>query len=657
MISDQSSMSSSASSTNGTPRREFRTSLQQYESEFTNICSLVDNKKLHVLRRVSVEGNLKSSKFRSIYWAIFLDVLRDTSDTWKEQKAEQRFAYESLKQRFSLNPHINTATKDDPLSQDELSVWNQHFCDQELLAVIQQDVVRTFPGVEFFRKDAIQEMMLNILFTYARKYTSMVYRQGMHEVLAPIIFVVHSDQQALVHVKDLVPTVNELIVYLLNPDYIEADCFEIFSKVMDGIECYYKINDLIPSSSGHFPTGPLSQNTSEKSSPKSPTESVKVSELEVIQQLNTIKDQILAKEDPKLHEHLLKLEIPLSLFGIRWLRLLFGREFTLHDLLVVWDAIFAEDDKFDLINYLTVAMLICIRDKLINSDYTTTLTHLMKFPANADVGLIIRHALHFCKPHVYDRPPGVFVKSTKKDKPAPGKPTRVASVPGKSNSSTLPRSSRRQSAPQHRRVPSAHVNSINRINGIQNSAAIAALTVAAQSHNLDTDSEIVDGYLENDPEVIKLELQHAYNLMSVTRTKLLQYLAVLRRNLSDSHADEVHQSIEGIEELCSLLKPKNPYVFSMESVESGIEPATEANEISPRLTPNSTSTTPNRLKTRAANHVANDLTPSAVNPKLLQLSRMKEVEMRVFNRMENVAEFDFTKLPSIDPALERRNSQ
>lgn len=91
------------------------------------------------------------------------------------------------------------------------------------MAVIQQDVVRTFPGVEFFRKPKIQEMMLNILFTYARKYTSMVYRQGMHEVLAPIIFVVHSDQQALVHVKDLLPNVNELIVYLLNPEYIEAD--------------------------------------------------------------------------------------------------------------------------------------------------------------------------------------------------------------------------------------------------------------------------------------------------------------------------------------------------------------------------------------------------------------------------------------------------
>lgn len=47
----------------------------------------------------------------------------------------------------------------------------------------------------------------------------------------------------------------------------------------------------------------------------------------------------------------------------RWLRLLFGREFALLDLLVLWDAIFADSDHFDLPNYVLVAMLIRIRDK------------------------------------------------------------------------------------------------------------------------------------------------------------------------------------------------------------------------------------------------------------------------------------------------------
>lgn len=119
--------------------------------------------------------------------------------------------------------------------------------------MIQQDVVRTFPGVEFFRKTTIQEIMSSILFIYARKYPSMCYRQGMHEVLAPILFVVHSDQVALGHVKSHGTDLNPDIIYLLNPDYLEADSFELFTRIMDGIESYYRINDIAPTASGHFP--------------------------------------------------------------------------------------------------------------------------------------------------------------------------------------------------------------------------------------------------------------------------------------------------------------------------------------------------------------------------------------------------------------------
>lgn len=55
--------------------------------------------------------------------------------------------------------------------------------------------------------------------------------------------------------------------------------------------------------------------------------------------------------------------VPLSFFCSRWLRLLFGREFLLLDLLLLWDAIFADSDRFDLPNYIVVAMLVHIREK------------------------------------------------------------------------------------------------------------------------------------------------------------------------------------------------------------------------------------------------------------------------------------------------------
>lgn len=46
----------------------------------------------------------------------------------------------------------------------------------------------------------------------------------------------------------------------------------------------------------------------------------------------------------------------------RWLRLLFGGEFILIDLLVLWDAIFATSPQdFALVNHIFVAMLVLIR--------------------------------------------------------------------------------------------------------------------------------------------------------------------------------------------------------------------------------------------------------------------------------------------------------
>lgn len=82
--------------------------------------------------------------------------------------------------------------------------------------MIKQDVVRTFPGIEFFRKPQIQEIMKNILFCYARENPIMCYRQGMHEILAPILFVHHSDQLSYLHYKELNKTSEYLIFFKQN---------------------------------------------------------------------------------------------------------------------------------------------------------------------------------------------------------------------------------------------------------------------------------------------------------------------------------------------------------------------------------------------------------------------------------------------------------
>lgn len=94
-----------------------------------------------------------------------------------------------------------SVVSDDPLSQSDESAWNQHFCDKELMKVINQDVTRTFPGVEMFRMPEIQSKMANILFCYARSHRHICYRQGMHELLAPLLYVVSMDHYYLLEIK------------------------------------------------------------------------------------------------------------------------------------------------------------------------------------------------------------------------------------------------------------------------------------------------------------------------------------------------------------------------------------------------------------------------------------------------------------------------
>lgn len=180
-----------------------------YRLEWNDLSIIAEDQHLNNLRQIAIDGNLMVSKFRSICWALLLKVLTGNSNNWLKQRRHDRIRYQEIRSKFNLNPHKVDDTQDNPLSQSEKSVWNQHFCDLELCAVIKQDVVRTLPGVDFYRKPRIQEIMTNILFYYAREYPEMCYRQGMHEILAPILFVIQCDHQSLLHVRSLEPTLKE----------------------------------------------------------------------------------------------------------------------------------------------------------------------------------------------------------------------------------------------------------------------------------------------------------------------------------------------------------------------------------------------------------------------------------------------------------------
>jgi TBC1 domain family member 5 len=283
-----------------------------FRTEWRDLVLLASEQGLNKLKEMSISGELKVSKFRSVCWHILLGGLSNSPETWVSQRNQTREEYQEIKLKHILNPHaLHVAEeKDNPLSQNKDSVWNQHFRDTELRNLIRQDVVRTNPNVDFYRKENIQEIMIDILFCYARQFPTICYRQGMHEILAPLIFVTHCDHMNFDHIKEETEiSLDAMLELMMDPKYLEEDSYHLFCRIMNSLELFYRINDMIISESGQ-----LSNIPERPDSPKSPSK--KSSEIEVVHQLNIIRDKIFAKQDLHLHNHLLKLEIPLALFGM-----------------------------------------------------------------------------------------------------------------------------------------------------------------------------------------------------------------------------------------------------------------------------------------------------------------------------------------------------
>lgn len=275
----------------------------------------------------------------------------------------------------------------------------------------------------------------------------------------------------------------------------------------------------------------------------------------------------------------------------------------------------------------------------------------MRYPQNADVMLIIRHALFMIYPEKYQCPPNAFVyvvnsmKQNHKAKQSPQRmqSTKIFPVSAMAAMAIANATDYRLKPPLSPKKSSEEIR--------QEAAKVTVQQVKKTHANEDG---IVDGFMLDDPEVIKMELQDSYNIMSVSRIKLLQYVTVLRKYIPGNQVDELHQTLDGIEELCSLLKPKRQYLFN---VAAPVDPAFEADDedtlegamASPRSFPLSV-----QRQNKPTYEVPNNRVSKNAN-QMLQQNR-KEVEMNVI-RQSAVGMFDSSQYPQNDPVGERRNSE
>ncbi|CAH2077526.1 unnamed protein product [Thlaspi arvense] len=458
------------------------------------------------------ESDRRFANLRGVRWRVNLGVLPfqpSSIDDLRKATAESRRRYAALRRRLLIDPHLSKDLRnspdlsiDNPLSQNPDSTWGRFFRNAELEKTLDQDLSRLYPEHwSYFQAPGCQGMLRRILLLWCLKHPEYGYRQGMHELLAPLLYVLHVDVERLSEVRksyedhftdrfdglsfeerditynfefkkfledftddeigdihgnskkiksldELDPEIQSIVLLsdaygaegelgiVLSDKFMEHDAYCMFDALMSGAHgCV--------SMAGFFAYTPA--NGSHTGLPP-------------VLEACTAFYHLLSFVDSSLHSHLVELGVEPQYFGLRWLRVLFGREFLLQDLLIVWDEIFSADNTprtdednitsqsfkiFDsprgaLISGMAVSMILSLRSSLLATENAAScLQRLLNFPEKIDVRKIIEKAKSLqalaLDADVRSSALAVFDQSI-----SPAVPTRTSSFPSGSTSPKSP---------------------------------------------------------------------------------------------------------------------------------------------------------------------------------------------------------------------------
>lgn len=206
----------------------------------------------------------------------------------------------------------------------------------------------------YFRQPQTQAILLDILFIWSKLNEDVSYRQGMHEILAPILWVVERDATEP-------GSPEHIVAVVFDSAYIAHDTFTLFAVIMQHHKPSYAV----------APPRTISTLRGKQSAEV---------EAPMVGRSRHIMNTMLARVDPELATHLQKADIVPQVFLMRWIRLLFGREFTFDHVLELWDWTFALDPALECVDLICVAMLLRMRWQLIETDVENVLPLLLRYP-------------------------------------------------------------------------------------------------------------------------------------------------------------------------------------------------------------------------------------------------------------------------------------
>lgn len=293
------------------------------------------------LTQLAEQGGLVGElrPLRRVAWLRLLGcVAGDSLESWVEGLSVQRQKYVTLVEDYKRETSVKALDPNvcNPLSRNSENPFVKLQMHEELMKEIWKDIERTFAEVDFLASPESRKLLQRVLFHWCRtnipsKDASQSYRQGMNEIVAVSLSIVKQGEYA----ASAWESSEALGHQLCGGTHNEADTFIIFGQIMDlGLKPMFTTNS--PGARpGRSPIGELPRSRLAVGEAGPPTSAI-------LARCGFIFDQALKTCDDQLHGHLKRLEIEPQVFLLRWLRLLFCREFELEEIYLLWDGMFAD---------------------------------------------------------------------------------------------------------------------------------------------------------------------------------------------------------------------------------------------------------------------------------------------------------------------------
>lgn len=193
--------------------------------------------------------------------------------------------------------------------------------------------MRTYPSLHFYAEESgvHHASLQRILYLYAKLNPGIKYVQGMNELVGTLFYVFG----------------NQMSYEPWRP-HAEADTFFCFSLLMIDVRDLF-IRNLDDASCG------------------------------IGGRIQAFVDMLQAL-DPEVAARLHEQGVAPSFYSLRWITTLFTREFDLLDTIRLWDSLFADTDRHDLLCCLCCTMVTEQREELLTGDFISNLTLLQHYP-------------------------------------------------------------------------------------------------------------------------------------------------------------------------------------------------------------------------------------------------------------------------------------